>query len=63
MELPGKVCDLCQICNWARTMTLCNKENLWTLELQDQERPLGSRAQRAKNFIVPHVSSDGKLLG
>ena len=20
--LPGKVCDLCQICNWARTMTL-----------------------------------------
>ena len=22
MELPGKVCDLCQICNWARTVTL-----------------------------------------
>ena len=21
MELPGKVCDLCQICNWARTVT------------------------------------------
>ena len=21
MGLPGKVCDLCQICNWARTMT------------------------------------------
>ena len=22
MELPSKVCDLCQICNWARTVTL-----------------------------------------
>ena len=22
MELPGKVCDLCQICNWARTVTV-----------------------------------------
>ena len=22
IELPGKVCDLCQICNWARTVTL-----------------------------------------
>ena len=22
MGLAGKVCDLCQICNWARTMTL-----------------------------------------
>ena len=22
MELPGKVCDLCQICNWARTVTI-----------------------------------------
>ena len=22
MELSGKVCDLCQICNWARTVTL-----------------------------------------
>ena len=21
MELPGKVRDLCQICNWARTVT------------------------------------------
>ena len=21
MELPSKVCDLCQICNWARTVT------------------------------------------
>ena len=22
IELPGKVHDLCQICNWARTVTL-----------------------------------------
>ena len=22
MGLPSKVCDLCQICNWARTVTL-----------------------------------------
>ena len=22
MGLPGKMCDLCQICNWARTVTL-----------------------------------------
>ena len=28
MELPGKVRDLCQICNWARTVTLIASERL-----------------------------------
>ena len=22
MELSSKVCDLCQVCNWARTVTV-----------------------------------------
>ena len=26
MGLPGKVRDLCQICNWARTVTWCWRE-------------------------------------
>ena len=26
MELPGKVRDLCQICNGARTVTMCSVE-------------------------------------
>ena len=27
MGLPGKVCGLCQICNWARTVTQTTTEN------------------------------------
>ena len=30
MGLPGKVCGLCQICNWARTVTLTDYKNLTT---------------------------------
>ena len=52
MGLPGKVCDLCQICNWARTVTMGVLADDLDLCIQPLLRLLSRYSFRIPSFFL-----------